>query len=76
MHSCTHWIGHEQAGRMLLDVPLGCMGDGKIIQPRQKSSPQAMNLERWARIFWVVGWNVPLRLRYMQLGCVCYLSAY
>lgn len=74
MHSCTH-IGHEQAGSVLLDV-LGCMGGWKIIQPRQKSSPQAMNLERCARIFGVVGWNVPLGLRYMQLGYVCYLLAH
>lgn len=55
---------------------LVCMGGWKIIQPRQKSSPQAMNLERWARIFGVVGWNVPLWLRYMPLGCVCYLLAH
>lgn len=49
-----------------------------IVQPRQKElalSPQAMNLERWARIFGVVGWHVPLGLRYMQPGCVCYLLA-
>lgn len=55
---------------------LGAWGGWKIIQPRQKSSPQAMNLERCARVFGVVGWNVPLRLRYMQLGCVCYLLAH
>lgn len=66
-------IGCKQAGRVRLTC-LGPFGGWKIIQPRQKSSPGAMNLERWARIFGVVGWNVPLQLRYMQPARLCLLA--